>query len=397
MNAAVNITVRDFVKLRLAQNLEDFDFRVALEEMIQNIIETQFSVELGAIRYQRSKLRENYRNGHRKKNLITGFGELNLKIPKCRRGSFFPSILNRYERIVDAVIGVIQEAYIHGVSTRNMKYLYKELLSEGLSRSTISRHTAKLLEEIEKWNNRQLSTEYEYIWLDGKFTKKRHNHQKQSVVVLHGLGLTAKGEIESLGYFLANKENESNWRIYLKGLQRRGLKHCKLWIRDEHKGLTKALDKMYSGQLQQRCIVHWIRNVLDQIRIKDKPIITLRLKEINNCISLEGFNDAFNRLCSTLEKEGYNNLVDEIEYAKLDLINFLQFPESHWSKIKSTNPIERLNEELERRFKTIPIFPTDSSIALLGGSILMDVTESWRKRGNYMNKKEKKIINGIFK
>lgn len=385
MKCYFNVSAKDFVKLKLLDFIESQEFWKILQEIVQFAIDLKFADFIHATPYERTNQRTNYRNGYREKTLITSVGNFTIKIPKCRRGSFFPEFLNRYQHIVDALICVIQETYLHGVSTRNIQEIYKGLISDGLSKSTISQMNQKLLDLISEFRNRQLCSEYRYIWLDGKFTKKIYNNRKHSVVILHAIGVTLEGKRESLGFSLSESESESSWRSFLKSLQRRGLENCQLWIRDEHKGLINALSEVFPGQTQQRCIVHWMRNIIDQVQLENQPLIKLRLKEVNQSLSKSGFLDAIKRLESDLEKANYIDLAESVRMTLYDITNYLDFPFSHWSKIKCTNQIERLNEELERRFKTIPIFPNDRSIEILGGSILMDFTEKWSTEKNFIN------------
>lgn len=388
MKCYFNVSSRDFVKLKLINLLESKEFWKILQEIVQFAVDLKFADYINADPYERTEKRKTYRNGYRKKTLITSVGDFTINIPKSRTGSFFPDFLTRYQHIVDALICVIQETYKHGVSTRNIKHIYEGLISEGLSKSTISRMNQKLLEKIDEFNNRPLKEEYRYIWIDGKFTSKLHNRRKQSVVLLHAVGMTLEGKRESLGFYLADKENEENWRAFLKSLRRRGLESSWLWIRDEHKGLVNAISDVFPGQPQQRCLVHWMRNILDSIKAADKPLIKLRLKEVNHSLSSEGFNDAIIRLNNDLEIRGYFNIVEAVEAAQYDIKSYLIQPESHWSKIRNTNLIERLNEELERRFKTVSIFPNDRSIEILAGSILMDYSDKWSQKGVYLISKD---------
>ena len=215
---------------------------------------------LGANPYQRSAKRTNYRNGNRerKEPLVTGIGPVNISIPKLRKGSFYPSILQKYQRVDRALISIVSEAYIAGVSTRKINQLFEDLGLSNIDRSFVSCCAAQIDNEVKIWKNRRLDNRYAYIWLDAIYTKIRTEGRVNSTAVLIAIGVREDGHRDVLGLHLGNRESYYNWKGFLQSLKARGLERSELWISDEHDGLIKSIEECFPGQLRQRCIVHWM-------------------------------------------------------------------------------------------------------------------------------------------
>lgn len=243
------------------------DLLLLLEKSIQAMIAMEFDKYVGAERYERSASRLTMRNGYRTRNkpLRTGLGEVDIRIPRVRKGNYYPEILERYQRVDRALISVIQEAYVNGVSTRKMEKVFSRIGITGLDKSSVSRYIQPIRDEVEKWRNRRLSGRYVYIWLDAIQSKVRRDGAVFSTSLLIAKALRVDGRREVLGFYVGNKESYHNWKTFLQDLKFRGLETSNLWIRDDHDGLSKALSECFPGQLQQRCIVHWMRNALDKV------------------------------------------------------------------------------------------------------------------------------------
>jgi len=350
-----------------------------LEKFVQIVIEAEYDMELGAESYERSESRTNYRNGYRrrKKPLNTAIGPMDISIPKPRKGSFYPSILERYQRVDRALITIISEAYFAGVSTRKMNQLFEELGVAGIDRSLVSRCAAQIDKEVEIWKNRDLDQHYVYIWLDALYVKVRTEQGVVSRAVLVAIGLRKDGYRDVLGLYLGNKESYYNWKDFLQSLKARGLERSELWISDEHDGLIQAIEECFPGQLRQRCIIHWMRNAQSKVSKTDLVWLLPLIKDLVGSRTIESFNLAWKELTKTVEIKGKDRLLEWLEDTYHEISVYLEFPFSHWSKIKSTNPLERLNQELRRRERSVRIFPNDESCIRLLGAILQDYSEEW--------------------
>jgi len=243
----------------------------------QTLIEGELSSTIEASRFQRTENRNNSRNGYRerKQPIKSSLGDLYLRIPKLRKGSFYPSVIEefKYSRIERALIGVIQEAYINGISTRSMEKLFVSLGINGLNKSTVSRLSQPLRVAVEKWRYRELCERYKYIWLDATYIKVRENGISRSKAVLIAMSVDQDGQKDILGFYVGRSESYMNWKDFFQQLKSRGLKKADLWISDAHDGLGKALREVFTGQDHQLCIIHWQRNFLDKLNSNQKITI----------------------------------------------------------------------------------------------------------------------------
>lgn len=374
--------------VKLIQQTEPGELLRVLEYGIKEIIEAELSSRLGAQSYERTEKRTTYRNGirSRKQELSTGLGPVEIGIPKLRQGSFYPSVLEQYKRVDRALISIISDAYINGVSTRKMNRLFVELGLDNLDRSLVSRCSSRLDAEVETWKNRPLDRHYAYVWLDAIYTKIRIEDRVVPTAVLIAIGLRSDGYRDVLGLHLGNRESALNWKQFLQSLKARGLERSELWVSDDHDGLTKSIEECFPGQLRQRCIVHWMRNAVDKVSKVDLPWLLLLLKDLVSSKSRSAFELAWSNLTETVTARNRNKLQDWLESTYQEIITYLDFPPEHWSKIKSTNPLERLNEELRRRERCIRIFPDENSCIRLLGSILQGYSEDWTSNRIYLTK-----------
>jgi len=374
--------------VKLIQQTEPGELLRVLEHGIKEIIEAELSSRLGAQPYERTEERMTYRNGirSRKRVLSTGLGPVEIGIPKLREGQFYPSILEQYKRVDRALISIISEAYISGVSTRKMNRLFADLGLENLDRSLVSRCSSRLDAEVEVWKNRPLSRHYAYVWLDAIYTRVRIDDRVVPTAVLIAIGLRSDGYRDVLGLYLGNRESAVNWKEFLQSLKTRGLEWSELWISDDHDGLTRSIEECFPGQLRQRCLVHWMRNAVDKVSKTDLVWLLPLLKDLVGSKSRPGFELAWQELVSAVEEKGKSKLRDWLDSTYHEIIAYLDFPPEHWSKIKSTNPLERLNEELRRRERCIRIFPDENSCIRLLGSILQGYSEDWTCNRIYLTK-----------
>ncbi len=371
--------------VKVIQGTVPGDFVKVLENSIQRIIEAELSNQLGAGHYERSEERNNYRNGYRdRQDLATAMGPVSIKIPKLRKGVFYPSILEHYQRVDRALISIVSEAYINGVSTRKMNNLFADLGLENIDRSFVSRCAAQIDEEVQIWRTRKLDQRYAYIWLDAIYTKIRTERGVVSTAILIAIGLKEDGHRDVLGLHLGNRESYHNWKDFLQSLKARGLERSELWISDEHDGLIKSIEECFPGQLRQRCIVHWMRNAQSKVSKTDLLWLLPLIKDLVGSRTRESFDLAWNDLIKVVEAKGKEKLRDWLDGTYHEITVYLDFPPAHWSRIKCTNSLERLNEELRRREKCIRIFPNEMSCIRLIGAILQGYSEDWTSGKIYL-------------
>lgn len=350
-----------------------------LEIGIKAVIEAELNNQIGAHSYERTKNRTTYRNGvrARKNDLETSLGKVSVAIPKLRNGSFYPSIIEKFQRVDRAMVSIIGEAYINGVSTRKMERLFYDLGIDKMDKSLVSRCSMAIEEEVLKWKERPLDRVYSYVWLDAIYTKTRDESGVRSTAILIAIGLKEDGYRDVLGFHLGKKESALNWKEFLQSLKKRGLERSELWISDQHDGLIKSIEECFPGQLRQRCIVHWMRNAMDKVNKSDSQWMLPLLQNIVSAENKDIFDIHWKELLVSARNFKRNQLVTWLEDTYEEISTYLCFPPEHRSKIKSTNPIERLNEELRRRERCIRIFPDERSCIKLFGAILQDTSENW--------------------
>ena len=344
----------------------------------QELIEAELTTQIGADRYERNPGRSNERNGHRPRVLSTKAGDVELAIPKLRKGSFFPSILEPRRRIDQALYAVVMEAYVHGVSTRAVDELVAALgVSSGISRSEVSRICAGLDEVVDSFRERRLDhVAFPYVYLDATYLHVREHHQVTSKAVVIATGVAATGHREILGIDVGDSENETFWREFLRKLRARGLEGVQLVISDQHTGLVAAIKRCFQGASHQRCRVHFARNLLATIPKGHQPMMSAAFKTVFAQVSGEDMHAQWDQVSSTLEGR-FDKGAALMTGAKEEVLAFTAFPSEHWRQIWSTNPLERLNKELKRRCRVVGIFPNEASVVRLGGAVLLDVHDEW--------------------
>ncbi|UFS61058.1 IS256 family transposase [Subtercola endophyticus] len=352
--------------------------RVATETLYQELIDAEAAAFIGAGPYERSTDRVTQRNGVRQRLLTTTAGDLQLKIPKLRAGTFFPSLLERRRRVDQALFAVVMEAYLHGVSTRKVDDLVKALGADtGISKSEVSRICADLDQEVAAFRDRDLTGQaYPYVFLDATYCKARVNHRVVSQAIVVAVGVAADGHREVLGFDVGDSENEAFWTEFLRGLKARGLNGVRLVISDAHAGLIKAITVTVQGASWQRCRVHFMRNVLAVIPKGSQEMVGSIIRTIFAQPDKEHVNGQFDEVTKMLERS-HPKVATMLNDARPDLLAFASFPPKHWRQIWSTNPLERVNKEIKRRTDVVGVFPNPAAMLRLAGSVLVEQHDEW--------------------
>jgi transposase-like protein len=353
--------------------------RESVRLVMQELIETEASGQIGAGRYERTDTRVTDRNGSRPRLLATQAGDVQLRIPKLRKGTFFPVILEPRRRIDQALYAVVMEAYVNGVSTRSVEELVTALgIDSGISKSEVSRICAGLDETVEAFRSRPLHhTDFPYVFLDATYLHVRRPGQVTSMAVVVATGVTATGGREVLGVDVGDSEDEVFWRGFLRTLKERGLTGVRLVISDQHAGLVAALRRVLQGAAHQRCRVHFVRNLLALVPKSHKDMVAAVFRTIfaqpDPATVAATWDSVQDQLAAAFPKIG--PLMDE---AKPEVLAFTAFPRSHWPKVWSTNPLERVNKEIKRRARVVGIFPNDAAVIRLVGAVLADMHDEWQ-------------------
>lgn len=355
--------------------------RDAVRVALQELIELEATERIGAEPYERTGDRVAERNGHRPRQLTTKAGDVELRIPKLRKGSFFPIILEPRRRIDQALYAVVMEAYVHGISTRSVDDLVEAMGGTGVSKSEVSRICAGLDETVGAFRTRALDhVEFPYIYLDATYLHVRNapgkGGQVVSMAVVVATGVTATGEREILGLDVGDSEDEVFWRSFLLSLKQRGLAGVKLVISDQHSGLVKALKRAFQGAAHQRCRVHFARNLLAHVPKGQAELVATAFRMIFAQPTAEDVHAAWDKTRDELAAR-FPKLGPLMDDAKAEVLAFTAFPREHWRKIWSTNPLERVNKEIKRRSRVVGIFPNAAAVVRLVGAVLIDMHDEW--------------------
>ncbi|MDH3046679.1 IS256 family transposase [Gordonia alkanivorans] len=353
---------------------------------LQALIEAEATEKIGAGRYERSAERATHRNGHRTKTVSTTSGDVEVKIPKLRSGSFFPSLLERRRRIDKALHAVVMEAYVHGVSTRSVDDLVNALgISAGISKSEVSRICAGLDKEISAFRERPLThTEFPYVFADATFCKVRVGAHVVSQALVVATGVSMDGTREVLGTAVGDSESFEFWREFLASLKARGLSGVHLVISDAHAGLKTAVAQQFTGSAWQRCRVHFMRNLHGAVSTKQAPVVTAAVKTIFAHTEPAEVAAQWDQVADTLEAS-FPKVAAMMAEAKPDVLAFTAFPKAHWQKIWSNNPIERLNKEIKRRADVVEIFPNPPAFLRLATAVVIEAHDEWQVTRRYLS------------
>jgi putative transposase len=353
--------------------------RQAAETIYQALIEAELTEAIGAAPHERSAERSAQRNGHRVRTLTTTAGDLELRIPKLRTGSFFPSLLERRRRVDQALFAVVMEAYLHGVSTRKVDDLVKALGADtGISKSEVSRICSDLDQEVGAFRDRSLAEQhFPYVFLDATYCKARVNRRVVSQAVVIATGVRADGWREVLGFAVGDSEDGAFWTAFLRSLKARGLGGVQLVISDAHTGLKQAISAVLIGSAWQRCRVHFLRNVLAQIPKASSEMVAAAIRTIFAQPNPDMVADQLDVIAGMLGRQS-PKVETMLRDAAEDILAFTSFPPGHWKKIWSTNPLERLNKEVKRRTDVVGVFPNPEALLRLAGAVLVEAHDEWQ-------------------
>lgn len=357
--------------------------RDTLEFVLQRLMELEAEIRCGAGKHERSEDRSNQRNGYRPRTLETRAGSLSLRIPKLRSGTYFPSFLEPRKLAEQALVAVVQEAWVKGVSTRKVDDLIQAMGMTGISKSQVSRLCMELDDRVATFLSREIEGRWPYLWLDATYVKSRELGRVTTRAVVVAVGVNEEGRREVLGLSVGPAETEAFWTEFLRDLGRRGLQDVKLVVSDAHEGLKRAIAKVL-GSTWQRCRVHFMRNVLAHVPRKQHQGVAAMIRtafcQEDQAGARAFWRETADRLRGTMPK--VSALMDEAED---DVLAFMGFPKEHWPQLASTNTLERLNKEIKRRSRVVGIFPNDASIVRLAGALLAEQTEEWQVSRRYMS------------
>ncbi len=354
--------------------------REAVQLVLQELIETEAIEHIGADRYERCDARVTDRNGHRPRLVATQAGDVELRIPKLRKGSFFPSILEPRRRIDQALYAVVMEAYVAGVSTRAVDDLVAALgVDSGISKSEVSRICSGLDEIVDAFRTRPLDhIEFPYVYLDATYLHVRNDtSQVTSMAVVVATGISADGAREILGCGIGDSEDETFWRGFLRSLKVRGLGGVQLVISDQHTGLVAALRRSFQGAAHQRCRVHFARNLLSLVPRSHQDMVAAVFRTIFAQPDADAVSATWDQVADQLASR-FPKIGPLMDTAKAEVLAFSGFPRAHCQKIWSTNPLARINKEIKRRSRVVGIFPNQAAVIRLVGAVLADMHDEWQ-------------------
>ena len=369
--------------VELLQKSGEADFlRAVAEAVLQILMEADVEGLIGAGRHERTGDRLNYRNGYRDRTLDTRLGPLSLRIPKLRQGSYFPPFLEPRKVSEKALVAVIQEAWIGGVSTRRVDELVQAMGLSGISKSQVSKLCKDIDERVNAFLDRPIDGEWPYLWLDATYLKVRDGGRIVSVAAIIAVAANTEGKREIVGLHIGPSEAETFWSAFLKSLVRRGLRGVKLVISDAHEGLKAAIRRVM-GASWQRCRVHWMRNALSYVPKGQQSMVSAALRQAFIQPDRASASQALRHVADQLRAK-WPKLGAFIDDSEADVLTHMDFPVQHRTKIHSTNPLERLNKEVKRRADVVGIFPNEAAIVRLIGAVLLEANDEWQLQHRYM-------------
>jgi putative transposase len=359
-----------------------------LREMIgftaQRLMELEVEGKTGAAYGEKSAERLVQRNGYRDRLWETRAGTVELHIPKLRKGSYFPAFLEPRRLAEKALAAVVQEAYVHGVSTRSVDDLVKAMGMTGISKSQVSRLCEEIDDKVKAFLDRPIEGDWPYLWIDATYVKVRESGRIVSVAVIVAVGVNSDGRREVLGMSIGPSEAETFWTEFLRQLARRGLRGVKLVISDAHEGIKAAISKVLHATWQ-RCRVHFMRNVLAHAGRQGRRVVAAFIGTAFVQEDAEAASKQWRQVADQLRPK-VPKLAAFMDEAEADVLAFMSFPKDHRPKIHSINPLERLNGEIKRRTDVVGIFPNEDAITRLIGALLLEQNDEWAvQRGRYMS------------
>ncbi|MGU9756040.1 IS256 family transposase (plasmid) [Serratia marcescens] len=360
---------------------EDF-LRELTEFMLNRIMDADVTARINADRHERTEDRETYRNGYRDRAYNTRVGTLDLRIPKLREGTYFPSFLEARKLSEKALNAVIQEAWINGVSTRKVDALVQSMGMTGISRSQVSSVCRDIDGWVKDFLERHIEGDWPYLWLDATYVKVRKGGRVVSVAVIIACAVNSDGRREIIGMGIGESEAKAFWLTFLLSLKERGLQGVKLVISDSHSGLKAAIQQVFCASWQ-RCRVHFMRNVLCRVNKANQSVVRAALQQVFVQADAKAAHETWKTVAGQLE-ESFPSVAALMDDAEADVLAYFDFPKAHRVKLHSTNTLERLNKEVKRRADVVGIFPNEAGITRLLGAVLAEQNEDWLLQNRYM-------------
>jgi transposase-like protein len=357
---------------------EDF-LRGLVERVVQQVLEAEMTSFLGAGTYERNGERRGWRNGYKPRTLKTRVGGLELMVPKDRDGEFQTELFERYQRSEKAFVLAMVQMYLEGVSTRKVSAITEALCGLEVSKSQVSALTAKLDAEIAEWRMRPLTEEYPYLIFDARYEKVRRGGAVVSQGVLVAIGISAAGCREVLGCWVAESESEASWGEVFAELKQRGLSGVRYVVSDDHAGMVKAIGRHFQGAVWQRCQVHFVRNALSLCGVAQRPLVLSLMRSVTEAPTREAAKTAFGLAVAELEKKAPKTARLLEEHGE-EILGVYALPEAHRKRMRTTNMLERQNQELKRRTRVVRIFPNEQSCLRLVSALLMETSQEWMGR-----------------
>jgi transposase-like protein len=381
------------VDAQMAQDvlLDDPAFlREIVQRVVQQILEAEMSEHIGAAPYERAEKRTGHRNGHKPRTLRTRVGTLNLLVPQDREGTFSTRLFSRYQRNEKALCLALMEMYVEGVSTRKVKEITEELCGTSFSKSLVSSLAGSLDSELEGWRNRELEAEaYPYVFVDARYEKVRMDHRivSQGVLIVSAVR-EPDGLREILAVEVADTESEATYQEIFRSLKSRGLSGVELVVSDEHEGLKAAVARHFQGASHQRCQVHYSRNLLGMVGAKKRKELGADLRGIFAAPDRRSALDLASSVAQKWREKGHEKIACHIEEHIEECLSCLSFPESHRRRIRTTNGLERFNQELRRRTRVVRIFPNREACLRLVSALAVEQSEEWVTGRRYLDMEE---------
>ncbi|MGB8436169.1 MAG: IS256 family transposase [Burkholderiales bacterium] len=374
----------DGIDVKALLTRDDAFIRTVVRAALQEILEAEMTESVGAGKSERTRERLGYRSGYYGRTLITRVGKLELRVPQDRCGRFSTELFERYQRSERALVAALAEMYVQGVSTRKVKAITEELCGHGFSASSISAINKTLDESLAQFASRRLGEPFPYLILDARYEKVREAGVIASQAVLVAIGIDWDGRRQILGVELANRESRSSWRDFLLGLRQRGLCGVEFVVADDHAGLRAAIREVLPEAVYQRCYVHFLRNALDYV---PRKVDDDCLQELRWIYDRRDLAEARADLAAWIGKwQGkYPRLVGWVEENVEETLSFYRLPRQHHKHLKSTNMLERLNEEIKRRTHVVRIFPNAESCLRLVRALCVETHENWLEAHRYLN------------
>jgi len=357
---------------------EDF-LRDLVQRTVQQVLEAEMTSFLGAESYQRNDVRRGWRNGFKPRTLKTRVGELELMVPKDRDGQFQTELFERYQRSEKALVLALLQMYVEGVSTRKVTAITEALCGLEVSKSQVSALTAKLDAEVAEWRMRPLSEEYPYLIFDARYEKVRRGGSVVSQGVLVAIGISAAGYREVLGCWVAESESEASWGAVFLELKQRGLRGVRYVVSDDHAGMVRAIERHFQGAVWQRCQVHFVRNALSLCGRQQRPLVLRLMKLVTESATREAATAALAAAIAELEKKA-PKVARLLEEHGEEILGVYALPEAHHKRMRTTNMLERQNQELKRRTRVVRVFPHEQSCLRLIAALLMETNQEWMGR-----------------